>query len=217
MNQITTTTENSQLSTLTDRLSVATALVQPASDDVIKSRLLMMQRSGLQWPPGIDAGRAPEIYCFALKRLSIQGIKDAVERIVQGLEGADRYIPTPPALAAIVRRVSVPLFDDVARIRETIQTIEEGREARESNSPERLASIERVRAMVADVLETNRLRQEAERPPPMSEAEANYLFRNRVDEPDPPPQTGKFNDHEWQQRYEEENGQGSQGSDEDQG
>lgn len=157
MSQEITTTTGNQVSILSDRLTVATELVKPASDDAIQSKLISLQRSGLQWPPGIDAKAAPQIYCYALKKCSLHALKVAVERIIQGEEGVTGYIPTPPALAAIVRKVAAPLFDDCARIRETLDAIKSGREATAVKDPAAIERVRKLRQQVKDAADALRI------------------------------------------------------------
>lgn len=168
--------------TLTDQLSAATELVKTASEDAIKAKLLSLQRAGLQWPPGVEAKNAPAIYAFALKRVSLHALKVACERIIQGEEGATMYIPTPPSLAALVRKISAPLYAEVARIRETIETIEENKQYR-APDPVREEAKARVRALVAGVLESaEQYRRETNPPIIRTEAELNRMYRNKPTE-----------------------------------
>lgn len=203
-NDLTTTTTGSQLSILNDRLTEATELVKTASDDAIKAKLLSLKKSGLEWPPGVEAANAPAIYAFALKRCSLYALKTAAERIIQGEEGVTRYIPTPPALAALVRKIAAPLYSDLARIRETIQTIEEGKRLA-APPDDRDAEKARMRARLAEFREgVARVRKEMDPIPLRTEAELNKLFRNKQVETPAEPAAAGFDDREWNRRYDEQ-------------
>lgn len=182
-NDLQHTTTGNQLSTLTTQLSAATEQLKPASDDAIKAKLLSLQRSGLQWPPGMDPVLAPSIYCYALKNCSLAALKIAAEKIIQGeIPAATNYIPTPPALAVMVRKISIPFIDDVARLRATAASIEAGERVRTQN-PEHDRQVERIRDLHAQFKVDHQAFKDAEAAenPGMSEAEEMRLFRNKVE------------------------------------
>lgn len=178
--EIATTNSNPlSISILTEQRTVLAGQLAAASEDAIVSALIKMHRAGLAYPPQIDAKAAGKVYGFAMKGIAIEGLKRAIERFVRGEVAGQNpnFIPTPPAFAAEARRCAAELYADMARINETIATIEEGRLVKPKRTPEEL---ERVRRMVATVKETAEILGEAERPRPIP-----YEYWRNKENPDP--------------------------------
>lgn len=128
-----------------------TEQLQAASDDAIIARVLSLRNAGLRWPQGIDEKTAARVYGFALKGLPLAALKSAVTKIIQG-EFADirDFMPTPPALAALVRAEARPLIDRRANLKLTQEAMERVSSGEASEMPDEAAKA-RVRAMVAGV------------------------------------------------------------------
>ena len=145
MGDLQTTTGNNLPSTLNQRLSEVTEQLQPASGDAVASAVLKMARAGLAYPPGLDATRAGDIYGFACKGVSIEALKLATMKVIQG-EVPDinrNFIPTPPAFAAIVKGEARVLWQDRERILASLDAISQNKPVPPSEE-----SRARVRAML---------------------------------------------------------------------
>lgn len=202
MGDLLATTTGNQLSTLEAKITAATDLLKPASDDAIASALIKLAGAGLPFPTGIEPSNAARVYQFALRGVSLEALKRTVMRIVQGdVERAREFIPTPPALAALVKAEGRELWMDRERLLLTADSLRAG-EQREPASEE---SKSRVRAMVRQVQDNAAaIREEAKdefynKP----EDELNRIFRNKVDPPPTPPGAGKFDDQRWFAQQEE--------------
>jgi hypothetical protein len=209
-------TLSNRLSILDQEITTLTDQLRPASDDAVKSKLLSLQRSGLQWPPGIDAKRAPEIYAYALKAAPTACLKLAVEKIIQGeVEGVELYIPTPPALAAMVRKLAAPMIEDAARVRSIREAMTPPGETADPEEQDRqLARIREMHQGFKDYRAALKAEEEAARPK-MSEAEANRFYRNK-EFPAEQPRGEKWDDDKWhQQQKENEYGEEARSGDED--
>lgn len=166
-----------------------TALLQPASPDAVAAAVLKMARSGLAYPPGLDARKAGDIYGFACKGIAIEALKRATMKIVSGkVEKISRdFIPTPASFAAIARSEANTIWADRARIVDTINSIRIDRPALPSAEAK-----ERVRALNAAFQASAQAVREEDEPPERSEAELNHMFRNKLPPPPPGPSDGEY-------------------------
>ncbi len=189
-----------------------TALLQPASPDAVASAVLKMARSGLAYPPGLDAKKAGDIYGFACKGIAIEALKRATMKIISGeIEKISRdFIPTPANFAAIARREANELWADRARIVDTINSIKIDRPSLPTQEAK-----ERVRALNAAFQASAQAVREEDAPPERSEAELNHMFRNKLPPPLPGPSDGEYF-RAQQQQEEIENGEENSFGSEDQ-
>ena len=124
-------------------------MLAPASVETVASRLLSLKGSGLEFPPGIDPQRAGEIYAFAMRGVSGEGLKRACIRIIQG-DVADigfQFIPTPPRLAVLARAETDVIRRDRERIVLALESMapQRGPEPSEESKARVRAMVERVR------------------------------------------------------------------------
>lgn len=145
-----------QLSILDQKITKLAQDLQPARDDQISARLMMLAKAGLAWPKTIDTDKAFEIYGFALARVPYAGLKAATEKLVTGeYEKASKdFMPTPAALAELARSEASKLISERARLRETRETLSTS--LPEANSEHRSEAVERVRKMRLDFLAAHR-------------------------------------------------------------
>lgn len=207
MGELQTTTGNQPL-TLAEKISAANDKLRPASDDAIASAIIKLAGAGLAFPAGIEPSGAARVYQFALRGVSLEALKRSVMRIVQGeIESVRNFIPTPPALASIVKAEARELWADRERLMLTAESIKlsGGREPASEESKARIRELNR------QVQERARELREAEKFAlyDKPEDELNRIFKNKVDPPEAqPPAAGKWSDEAWfQQQKEMENGE----------
>lgn len=181
--------------------------LRPASEDAIASAIIKLAGSGLAFPPGLRADGAAKVYGFALRGVSIEALKRTVIRIVQGeIPTVRDFLPTPPALAALVKSEAREIWMDRERLISIKDALEFKRPGNQRTEEEKA----RVAAMVEQVKASAAANRDAEKNAffDKPEAELNRLFRNKEFPPEPPPPgAGKWDDDRWfQQQKENENG-----------
>lgn len=191
--------------TLDEKISAVTKLLSHASDDAISSAMIKLAGAGLAFPPGIDPTNAAKVYKFALRGVPLEALKRVVVRIVQGeIEGVSNFLPTAPALAALVKAEARGLFAD----RERLMAIRNEQQLRLPAPVRTEEAKARVREAVQGVkdralaLRIERREHLYDKP----EEDLNRLFRNKLP-PEPKPPAGKWSDQKWFQQQ-EENGNG---------
>ncbi len=108
----TLSTLNAQISALTERLA-------PAQDTHVTEAIRSLLSAGLSLPGNMDAAKAPEVYAFALSKVSATGVRKAVAKLVRGEYDLKNraFIPTPPEFADLARRETRELVDDLSRLK----------------------------------------------------------------------------------------------------
>lgn len=208
--QTTTATAN-QLSTLNEKISIANERLRPVSDDGIASAIIKLAGAGLSFPPSIRSDGAARVYQFALRGVSVEGLRRTIVKIVQGEHPQVRdFLPTPPALAAMVKAEERELWADRERLLSTKDAMEFKRPGGAKTDEEKArvrAMVEGVKAHAAAIREDHRDQLYKGK----TEDELNRMFRNKVFPPEaPPPASGKWDDDRWFQQQ-EENGNGKEG------
>lgn len=173
------TTAGNLPSTLNRELSEVTERLQPASHDGIAAAILKLHRAGLSYPPGVDPVKAGDIYAFALKGVALEAIKRAMTKIIQGeIPGVRDFIPTPPALAAIVKAEASELWRHRERLLLALDSVKAGGPGAEA-TPEAKARVRAlvagVRAAAADVREQERRGYQAS--VPLTHDQAEYFSK----------------------------------------
>lgn len=171
----TTTTAVNHPSTLNDRLTVVNEQLIPASGDAIAAGVLRLHRAGMAYPPGLDQHRAGDVYRYALKGLAIEGLKRALEKLIQGqIPNVNRdFIPTPPSLAAIVRIECAALWAERDRVRTAIESMKPVEKPAPSEEQR-----QRVRALVQQVKDSAEAYRR-ETMPDRDEIEAEFAEKYR--------------------------------------
>lgn len=107
------------LSTLNEQITALTERLAPAQDTHVTEAIRSLLSAGLSLPGNMDASKAPEIYAYALSKVSATGVRKAVAKLVRGeYELKNRaFIPTPPEFADLARRETRELVDDLARLK----------------------------------------------------------------------------------------------------
>lgn len=215
MGDLLTTTTSNQLSTLDQKISSATDLLIPASEDAIASAIIKLASCGLPFPTGIDPTNAARVYQFALRGVAREAIKRVVVRIVQGdVPTVREFLPAPPALAALCKAEARELWTD----RERLLATKEALEFKPAGGQKTEEAKAKVRAMVQAVKDQAAADRSADKDAFYNkpEDELNRIFRNKVFPPDEPA-AGKWDDDAWHsQQRKNENGEeniGSQGLD----
>ncbi|MDX3973272.1 hypothetical protein [Shinella sp.] len=107
------------LSSLNAQISAVTERLAPARDEHVSEAIRSLLSAGLSLPGGMNLEKAPDVYAFALSKVSATGVKKATAKLVRGeYELKNRaFIPTPPEFADLARRETRELVDDVARLK----------------------------------------------------------------------------------------------------
>lgn len=108
----TLSTLNAQISALTERLA-------PAQDEHVSEAIRSLLAAGLSLPGNMNPEKAPDVYAFALSKVSATGVRKAVAKLVRGEYDLKNraFIPTPPEFADIARRETRELVDDLSRLK----------------------------------------------------------------------------------------------------
>ncbi|MFC3072372.1 hypothetical protein [Shinella pollutisoli] len=75
--------------------------------------------AGLSLPGNMDASKSPEIYAYALSKVSATGVRKAVAKLVRGEYDLRNkaFIPTPPEFADLARHETREIVDDLSRLK----------------------------------------------------------------------------------------------------
>lgn len=108
----TLSTLNAEITALTDRLALA-------QDVHVTEAIRSLLSAGLSLPGGMDASKAPEIYAYALSKVSATGVRKAVAKLVRGEYDLRNkaFIPTPPEFADLARHETREIVDDLSRLK----------------------------------------------------------------------------------------------------
>lgn len=144
-----------QVSILTQEIGILRDSLKPGRQDQIAARLMLLVKSGKQWPPGIDEDKIDTVYRVALERVPYVGVKLAIDRVLTGEEDEDSlYVPLPAKLAAMARRAAGSIMEDLERKKLTLESIRLGRP--EPSAEDRSGMVARVRKLREDFMQAHR-------------------------------------------------------------
>lgn len=107
------------LSTLNAQISAITERLAPAQDEHVSEAIRSLLAAGLSLPGNMNIDKAPDVYAFALSKVSATGVRKAVAKLVRGEYDLKNraFIPTPPEFADLARRETRELVDDLSRLK----------------------------------------------------------------------------------------------------
>lgn len=107
------------LSTLNAQISAITERLAPAQDEHVAEAIRSLLAAGLSLPGNMNIDKAPDVYAFALSKVSATGVRKAVAKLVRGEYDLKNraFIPTPPEFADLARRETRELVDDLSRLK----------------------------------------------------------------------------------------------------
>lgn len=113
------TTLPATLSTLNAQISAVTERLAPAQDEHVSEAIRSLLAAGLSLPGNMNIDKAPDVYAFALSKVSATGVRKAVAKLVRGEYDLKNraFIPTPPEFADLARRETRELVDDLSRLK----------------------------------------------------------------------------------------------------
>ncbi len=131
------------LSTLETQIGALTKQLAPAQETHVTEAIRSLISAGLSLPVNMDAAKAPEIYSFALGKVSATGVKKAVAKLVRGEYPLKNkaFIPLPPDFADLARGEDRVVIDDLAGLRSSKEMLEGASRQGERSNPEQLARI----------------------------------------------------------------------------
>ena len=114
-----------QISTLDREISAITEKLRPPSREEVSECIAVMLKFGMIFPTGIQPNRGPEVYAFALQRVSGNALSAVTEKLIAGElpRAYPALIPAPPELAVLVRDEMRQLHADLRRCQERRQTL----------------------------------------------------------------------------------------------
>lgn len=131
------------VSTLTREIGALTERLAPAPRDLIAEAVDAMKRGGMMIPKGIAPADLLTEYSAALSSVPACGLIAAVSKIKRGEYEIDHaFMPRPAELAAMARMEARTVREDLARKRDTFETM-----TKAPTAPDRSPAVmERVRA-----------------------------------------------------------------------
>lgn len=132
---------------MTRQIGALTEQLRPVDDDTIAKALRMMMGAGLPLETSIDPAMAVDVYAVALEGIGREGVERATKRVIRGEYEINRsFLPKPPEFAALARKEARAIGEDLARLRESKETLEDVSRPRPPSNP----------AMIARIKEMNR-------------------------------------------------------------
>ncbi|MEZ2131884.1 MULTISPECIES: hypothetical protein [unclassified Sinorhizobium] len=162
------TTLPAALSTLNRQIGALSEQLRPATEDQVARSVRSLLAAGLALPSAMQAGKAPEIYAFALAGVAAHGLRRATEKIIRGEYEINRaFVPTPPEFAALARSEARAVREDIARLRERKAMLEEAGRPRAKTDE---GQLDRIRALYRQFSAANSQAKAFERHRPPQEA-----------------------------------------------
>lgn len=135
------------LSTLNQQIGALTDQLRPVPDDLIAKSIRMMLAAGMSLPATVKPENAAGVYAYALKGVATTGVETATRKIIRGEYNINHgFVPTAPEFAAMARLEARMISDDLARLREKKETIEDLATPKQVSSPEELERIRQIYA-----------------------------------------------------------------------
>lgn len=130
--------------TLQQQISVLGERLRPCGDEGVAKSMRALLTSGLALPSTIAPADMNKVYAFALSGLSMDALNTAIKKLIRGEYNIDRksFIPLPPEMAGIVRQEQRVIFEDLARAKQTLASIQlQRRQAPDESAVRRVAKL----------------------------------------------------------------------------